>query len=113
MQEEYEGRLEPRLMRGFLELLGPYPWGSLLRAGDGRLVVVTRPNPAGPENPMVRRVEFESGTARVIEGEAPLREMAVGSDEAEVVNPVSLGINLTALLHGSGASSAAAGEVGD
>ncbi len=113
MQAEYEGRLEPRLMQGFVELLGPYPWGSLLRVGDGSLVVVTRPNPAAPENPMTRRVELENGTARIIEGEAPLREAAGGSDEAEVVNPVSPGINLTALLHGPGASSAAAGEVGD
>ena len=101
MQKEYEGRLEPRLLQSFLDLLGPYPWGTLLRLDDERLAVVTRPNPAEPENPMTRVIEVGEGGATAAAEALPLRETARGTEALEVVDPVALGIDLTELLHGS------------
>ncbi|MCJ7822781.1 MAG: HD-GYP domain-containing protein, partial [Armatimonadetes bacterium] len=101
MRKEYEGRLEPRLLKSFLDLLGPYPWGTLLRLDDGRLAVVTRPNPTEPENPVTRLIEVAEGKARAAEEALPLRETAPRMEAPEVVDPVSLGIDLTELLHGS------------
>ena len=99
MREQYEGRLEPRLLRHFLHMLGPYPWGTMLRLPDDRLVVITRPNPTAPDNPLARVVEAGNGGARVLEEELPLHDLTTGLDGIEVVDPVSLGIDLTALLH--------------
>jgi HD-GYP domain-containing protein (c-di-GMP phosphodiesterase class II) len=101
MRKEYEGRLEPRLLQSFLDLLGPYPWGTLLRLDDERLAVVTRPNPADPENPMTRVIEVGEGEAKAAAETLPLRETARGAKALEVVDPVALGIDLTELLHGS------------
>jgi len=101
MRKEYEGRLEPRLLQRFLDLLGPYPWGTLLRLDDARLAVVTRPNPAEPENPMTRVIEVGEGGAKAAAEALPLRETARGTAALEVVDPVALGLDLTELLHGS------------
>jgi len=102
MREQYAEKLEPRLLARFLEILGPYPWGTVARLGDQRLALVTRPNPAAPENPFVRVIELENGEAKVREDEMPLLELTGGGGRIEVVDPVALGLNLTALLHGAG-----------
>ena len=68
-----------------------------------RLVVVTRPNPTAPRNQMTRVVDIE-GDGRVLEGEIPLREVDPDSREFEIVDPVGLGINLTALMHRAAAA---------
>lgn len=101
MRKEYEGRLEPRLLQSFFDLLGPYPWGTLLRLDDARLAVVTRPNPAEPENPMTRVIEVGEGEAKAAAEALPLRETVRGTEALEVVDPVALGLDLTELLHGS------------
>ncbi len=110
MRDEYTGRLEPRLLTCFLGLLGPYPWGSLLRLEEGRLVVVSRPNPAEPDNPLARLVEMGVGGGSVLDEETHLRDLTERPDRAAIVDPVELGINVTALLHwtpdGGGASQA-------
>jgi HD-GYP domain-containing protein (c-di-GMP phosphodiesterase class II) len=99
IRDQYKGRLEPRLLGCFLRLLGPYPWGSLLRLDEGGLVVVSRPNPAEPDNPLARVVEAGGGNDRVLEGESHLRDLTRRLDKVAAVDPVELGINLTALLH--------------
>ncbi len=103
MQEQLATRLEPRLLARFLEMLGPYPWGTLLRLNGDRVVVVTRPNPIAPDNPLTRIIDMREG-GRVLEDEAPLRQIESRLYSLEVVDPVALGINLTALMHRNAAT---------
>ncbi len=98
MTEQLSSRLEQRLLARFLQMLGPYPWGTMLRVRDGRFLVVTRPNLVDPRNPTTRIVEIE-GEGRVLDEEIPLLEFEPASIDYEVVDPVVLGINLTALMH--------------
>jgi HD-GYP domain-containing protein (c-di-GMP phosphodiesterase class II) len=99
MREQYEGRLEPRLLARFLDLLGPYPWGSLLRLAEGPLVVVSRPNPEEPGNPLARVIEIGTNGNRAATEQIHLRDMTNRMTEIRVLDPVELGINLTSLLH--------------
>ncbi len=103
MVEQLSTRLEPRLLARFLEMLGPYPWGTMLRVRDGRFVVVTRPNSTSPGNPMIRLVDIE-GEGGITEGEVPLKEIEPTTSDIEVVDPVVLGINLTMLMHRAAAA---------
>ena len=103
MREQLATRLEPRLLSRFLAMLGPCPWGTLLRVGGDRLLVVTRPNPANPDNPLTRVIDAADGW-RVVEEEVPLQEVEPRLEMAQVVNPVELGIDLTALLHRAAAT---------
>ena len=104
MREQLATRLEPRLLARFLGMLGPYPWGTLLLLGGHRLAVVTRPNPIAPDNPLTRIIDTSGG--RVLDEEIPLREVEPRSDEIEVVDPVAMGINLTAMMHKAAAAGA-------
>jgi len=99
MREQYAGRLEPRLLQRFIKMLGPFPWGTLLRLRDGRLLVVTRPNPEAPENPLSRVIDVQSRTPTVSQEEVSLFEVTRGREGITVVDPVALGLDLTALLH--------------
>jgi HD-GYP domain-containing protein (c-di-GMP phosphodiesterase class II) len=103
MREQLASRLEPRLLARFLEMLGPYPWGTLLRINGDRLAVVTRPNPIAPDNPLIRIIDLRDG-GRVLEEEIPLRQIETRLESLEVVDPVALGMNLTALMHRSAAA---------
>jgi HD-GYP domain-containing protein (c-di-GMP phosphodiesterase class II) len=103
MREELASRLEPRLLARFLEMLGPYPWGTLLRIDGDRLAVVTRPNPIAPDNPLIRIIDLRDG-GRVLEEEIPLRQVETRLESLEVVDPVALGMNLTALMHRAAAA---------
>jgi len=108
MREQLATRLEPRLLARFLEMLGPYPWGTLLRLGGDRLVVVTRPNPIAPDNPLARIIDPSNG-GQVLDEEIPLREVEPSSKQIEVVDPVALGIDLTAMMHRAAAAGAERG----
>lgn len=110
IREQYTGRLEPRLVEHFLTMLGPYPWGSLLRLPSGLLAVVTRPNAADPDNPFVRSIVNGSGRPSVSEDEVRLRSLMPRGGEPDFLDPVEEGLDLTALLHRrqrDGAASAA------
>ena len=98
MREEYGGRLEPRLLERFFEMLGPHPWGTLLRLPDDRLAAITRPNAAAPDNPFARIVERELERDRLSEEEVPLRALASNTSQLEVVDPIALGLELPTLL---------------
>ncbi len=99
MQQECRGHLEPRLFGHFVTMLGPYPWGTLLGLPDGRMAVVTRPNASRPDNPLARVIELEVGKPGIADSEVPVRQLAARG-EFEVLDPATLGIDLTALLHG-------------
>ncbi len=62
-------------------------------------MVVSRPNPAEPDNPLARVVEMGAGGDSVLDEEARLRDLTQRPDRAAIVDPVDLGINVTALLH--------------
>jgi hypothetical protein len=104
MREQYSTRLEPRLLARFLDILGPYPWGTLLLVGGEHLAVVTRPNAEARDNPLVRLIEVENGHARAHVEELALREVAGHGERLEIVDPAVIGINLTAALHGTAAN---------
>jgi HD-GYP domain-containing protein (c-di-GMP phosphodiesterase class II) len=109
MREQLATRLEPRLLSRFLDMLGPYPWGTLLRVGGDRLLVVTRPNPVEPDNPLTRVIDTADG-GKVLAGETPLLEVERRPGRLEVVDPVALGIDLTALMHSAAAATAEQGR---
>ncbi len=96
--EQYTGRMEPSLLRHFLSMLGPHPWGSLLKLSDTRFALVTRPYPPEPEDPLARVIGLESGTAVISEEEVHLRSLAE-PQLLETVDPVALGLDLSKLLH--------------
>jgi HD-GYP domain-containing protein (c-di-GMP phosphodiesterase class II) len=99
MKEQFVGKLEPRLLERFIEMLGPYPWGTLLRVSDDLLVAITRPNRKAPDNPYSRAIHL-STESPTIDEEVPLR--AVTSDaRLEIVDPAEIGLDLIALLAGA------------
>jgi putative nucleotidyltransferase with HDIG domain len=52
---------ERHLVRRFVQLMGIYPVGSVVRLDTGAVAVVLRPNPASPERPRVRVVFAADG----------------------------------------------------
>lgn len=97
MRQECQAHLEPRLLRHFIEMLGPYPWGTLLGFHGGGLAVITRPNSADPENPFARPVRWEQGVVAAGE-EAPLRALLGASGPPQVLDPVALGMDLSQVM---------------
>jgi len=93
MREHYGDRLDPRLLRCFLAMLGPYPTGSVLRLSHHRLAVVTAPNRAEPERPLARRLELGEDGRWALAEEAPLTELVTDPGAVEIVDPVELGID--------------------
>jgi hypothetical protein len=90
--------MEPHLLRQFLAMLGPYPWGSLLRLDEKRFALVVRPNAAEPENPLARVIDTGAGEPALSEEQTPLRHLD-GSATLEAVDPAALGIDVSKLLH--------------
>jgi len=108
MQDQLSARLEPRLLQRFFAMLGPYPWGTLVRLAQDRLAVVTRPNPINPDNPFVRLID-SSGKGRVLDEEIPLRDAVPDLSRLDIADPVQLGLNLTSLMHKTAAVAAQSG----
>ncbi|NIM05895.1 MAG: HD domain-containing protein [Armatimonadetes bacterium] len=97
---------EPRLLARFTEMLGKYPAGSLLRLNDGRLAVVTKPNPCNAAMPFVRILEFEDGSPRLLEEEINLAapDPATGRPRLcvdSVVDPTPMELDICGLLGGN------------
>jgi HD-GYP domain-containing protein (c-di-GMP phosphodiesterase class II) len=101
LRMEYSSRLEPRLLRHFLAMLGPYPCGTLVGLSDDRMAVVTRPNAMAPGNPFARIIERSGPAHRMADAEVPLRDLAPDPASLTTLDPVTLGMDLTALLHSS------------
>jgi HD-GYP domain-containing protein (c-di-GMP phosphodiesterase class II) len=103
MRNEMVSHFEPRLLRHFMEALGPYPWGTLLKLPDGRLAVVSRRNVADMRNPYVRCVlgEGSAGRPRLVEEEVLLRLHCAEGENPEVLDPASLGLDVPLLLQGT------------
>ncbi len=86
MEKDCRAHVEPRLLKHFITMLGPYPWGTLLGLPDGRLAVVTRPNAAAPENPFPRLIERTREPPRAGSDETPITALA-GRGGVEVLDP--------------------------
>jgi len=99
MERECKAHVEPGLFRQFLAMLGPYPWGTLLGLPDGRLAVVTRPNAAVPEDPYARAINADAQPPTAAGTEVPVGHLAGPGGEITVLDPVDLGLDLTAVLH--------------
>jgi len=45
---------EPNYLKAFIKMLGIYPQGTLVKLNTGETAIVSRPNPASPDQPIVR-----------------------------------------------------------
>jgi HD-GYP domain-containing protein (c-di-GMP phosphodiesterase class II) len=98
LKEQYADRMEPLLLRQFLVMLGPYPWGAVLRLDENRFALVVRPNAADPENPMARVIDIGMAEPTLSEEQTPLRDLAT-SPTLEAVDPIDIGVDVARLLH--------------
>jgi putative nucleotidyltransferase with HDIG domain len=62
MQKNVGSYLDGSLVAAFVEMMGKYPVGSLVRLDTNEVAVVYRPNPLDDEAPMVRIVVEHNGT---------------------------------------------------
>ncbi len=61
MAKMEDKKMEPRLKILFLEMLGPYPIGSIMRLDDDSIAIVTEPNRSNPQRPMLMRIFGKNG----------------------------------------------------
>lgn len=103
MRNEMASHFDARLLRHFMEALGPYPWATLVKLSDGRLAVVSRRNATDPWNPYVRPVlgEGPASRPRLVEEESPLRLSCPDGEQPEVLDPGPLGLDVPLLLQGA------------
>lgn len=64
--------LDGSLIRAFVELMGKYPAGTLVRLDTNEVAVVSRPNPLDEEAPLVRVLIEADGTHLGVPREQPL-----------------------------------------
>ena len=76
--------LDGALVESFIEMMGKYPVGTLVRLDTNEVAVVYRPNPLEEEAPIVRILIEKDGTRLGVPREQPLVEPD-GSRYAEVV----------------------------
>lgn len=104
VMHQQASHFEPRLLARFTEMLGKYPAGSLLRLTDGRLAIVTRPNPRHAAKPFVRLLEFQDNNPVLLEGDVDLSARDADGKPLfsldSVLDPNPMGLNVTALLGG-------------
>ena len=94
-QLRYAGRsFDGTILKEFINLIGVYPVGSLVRLTDGRVGVVmaTAPEPGDPTRPRVRLVRDEMGEA-VVGPDLDLTHDAGAPAIAEVLDPEKAGID--------------------
>ena len=59
----------------------------------------TRPNALAPDNPFARPIDTDAQPPRAASEETPINVLAGSRGAVQVLNPVALGLDLTALLH--------------
>lgn len=94
-QLRYAGRsFDGTILKEFINLIGVYPVGSLVRLTDGRVGVVmaTAPEPGDPTRPRVRLVRDEMGEA-VVGPDLDLTHDVGAPAIAEVLDPEKAGID--------------------
>ncbi len=97
-----EGKMEPRLKRQFLRMVGTYPIGSVVRLDTGELAVVRRQNPEDSLRPCVQLVTAPDGTPLTQSVAAYLTETRDGGifvrSVSEGVDPTEVQIDALGVL---------------
>ncbi|MBE3071884.1 MAG: hypothetical protein IMZ67_02815 [Acidobacteria bacterium] len=96
--ERNDGReFERHLVRRFVQLVGLYPAGSLVRLDTGAIAVVTRPHPGEPHRPSVRVVHEADSRAHPVPYDVNLWEpearAGFPTSISSPVDPVDAGID--------------------
>jgi hypothetical protein len=89
--------LDASLLARFIEMMGKYPVGTLVRLDTNEVAVIYRPNPLDDEAPMVRILIESNGTRLTVPREQSLIEQD-GTRYAEivaVVDPLLKNIDLS------------------
>ncbi|MFQ5839596.1 MAG: HD-GYP domain-containing protein [Candidatus Methylomirabilales bacterium] len=94
---------DPKLLERFIEMLGIYPPGSLVRLDTGELALVTRPGSDDTSRPWVRILQNADGQVPQDPTEVSLLEMdpAAGGYTRSIlvaVDPAAYGIDVARLL---------------
>jgi HD-GYP domain-containing protein (c-di-GMP phosphodiesterase class II) len=103
-----EKQFDPHLVRRFVQLLGIYPPGNLVKLSSGAIAVVTRVHAPDPFRPRVRVIFASDGTRLNQPYDRNLWETVEGVEPAEAVvapvDPADYGIDpLTYLSTSTGA----------
>ncbi len=96
--ERNDGReFERHLVRRFVQVVGVYPAGSLVRLNTGAIAVVTMPHPGEPHRPSVRVIREAGSNGRSVPYDANLwesdLERGLPSSISSPVDPVDAGID--------------------
>ena len=78
--------LDASLLARFIEMMGKYPVGTLVRLDTNEVAVVYRPNPLDEEAPVVRILIESDGTRLGVPREQPL----IGQDGARYAQIVAV-----------------------
>jgi hypothetical protein len=100
MQQQDGAAFNRALLRRFVNMMGLYPVGTLVRLNTGALGVVTREHPADPFRPQVKLVQDAQGTLleepvlantweRDDRGDFPLAVLEAVDPEGTGVDPLS------------------------
>src|SRR3954471_8418344 len=81
-------QFDQHLVRRFVQLLGIYPPGNLVRLGGGEVAVVTQVHAPDPHRPRVRIVINKQGTRLDLPYDRNLWEPAPGGEQTSIVAPV-------------------------
>jgi putative nucleotidyltransferase with HDIG domain len=88
--------LDGSLMASFVDMMGKYPVGTLVRLDTNEVAVVYRPNPLDEETPIIRVLFETDGTRLSVPREQPLVEQdgTRYADIVAVVNPALKNIDI-------------------
>lgn len=93
----------PETLKTFINMIGLYPVGTLVRLSSGEIGVVTKLNHATPFTPMLKVVFDESGNAVQTPFDLDLSTPAgKAKNIVATVNPATVPLNLTAFLEHEG-----------
>lgn len=86
VMSNFSGRhFNPEMLKTFMDMMGMYPVGTMVRLTTGELGVVTRLNQGTPERPVVKILYGEDGT----EVAAPFETDLTADDSREIVTNVN------------------------
>ena len=88
MQKLVGTLLDGSLMKSFVDMMGKYPVGTMVRLDTNEVAVVCRPNPLDEETPIIRVLFEADGTRLELPRDQPLEE-ADGTRYADIVAVVN------------------------
>ena len=81
-------QFDQNLVRRFVQLLGVYPPGNLVRLNSGEIAVVTQVHAPDPHRPRVRVLINKDGNRLDLPYDRNLWESATDRESASIVSPV-------------------------